>query len=200
MAIPDFDQGDSGINFQMLPEGLDTLLSHGICASRSARWNTPEETLHGEVAESVHQATCNDIRLLHPNDTFSRKIGPVVRRLPQTVSGYDDRIEVLREQATLEGYSLNHDSKAGFLEFVRRNPLINPGRLFLLENGNLRAVWKGDDGAHIGLQFLSEKTIQYVFFARRESALSVSRASGRDTVDGVRRQIAAFDLDELIYA
>ena len=200
MAIPDVNHDGSDINFQVSPQVLDTLLSHGTCTSRSARWDAPEKTLHGEVAESVHQATYNDIRLLHPNERFSRKIGPVVRKLPKTVSAYDDRIEVLREQATLEGYSLNHDSKAGFLEFFRRNPLINSGRLFLLENGNLRAVWKGDDGAHIGLQFLSEKTIQYVFFARRESALSVSRASGRDTVDGVRRQIAAFDLDELIYA
>jgi len=148
----------------------------------------------------VHQATCNEIRLLHPNDRFGRKIEPVVRRLPQTVSAYDDRIEVLREQAALEGYSLNHGSKAGFLEFFRRNPLINPGHLFLLENGNLRAVWKGEDGGHIGLQFLSEKTIQFVFFARRETALPVSRASGRDTAEGVRKQITAFDLDELIYA
>ena len=201
MAISDLNQADAGVNFRMTPPQVwGGFLHDAGFALHSPAGKAHEETLHGESAESSHQATYDAIRLLHPNDTFSRKIGPVVRRLPQTVSAYDDRIEALREQATLEGYSLNHDSKAGFLEFFRKNPLINPGRLFLLENGNLRAVWKGDDGAHIGLQFLSEKTIQYVFFARRESSLPVSRASGRDTVDGVRRQIAAFDLDELIYA
>ena len=201
MAISDLNQADAGVYFRKTsPQVWGGFSYDAGFALRSPAGKVHEEALHGENTESSHQATYGTIRLLHPNDTFSRKIGPVVRRLSRTVSAYDDRIEVLREQATREGYSLNHDSKAGFLEFFRRNPLINPGRLFLLENGNLRAVWKGDDGAHIGLQFLSEKTIQYVFFARRESSLPVSRASGRDTVDGVRRQIEAFDLDELIYA
>ena len=73
-------------------------------------------------------------------------------------------------------------------------PNVRRGRLVLLENGNLRAVWKGENQAHIGLQFLDEQLVQYVLFARRDPGLPVSRVTGRDTIEGVRKQIDAFDL------
>jgi len=120
--------------------------------------------------------------------------------MPQTVSSYDARINFLREQAASDGSCINHESEAGFLEYFRSNPLLRRGRLVLLENGNLRAVWKGDDEAHVGLQFLGEQMIQYVIFKRRRTHLPVSRATGIDNISGVRKQIRAFDLEDLVYA
>ncbi len=73
------------------------------------------------------------------------------------------------------------------------------GRLVLMENGNLRAVWKGKNSAHVALQFIDSRTIQYVIFKQREPSTPVSRASGRDTMEGISNQISAFDLDDILY-
>ena len=70
----------------------------------------------------------------------------------------------------------------------------------LIDNGNLRAVWKGENGTHIGLQFLGSHAVQYVIFKWRAAAETISRVAGRDSFDGVKRQIKAFDLRSLIFA
>lgn len=107
---------------------------------------------------------------------------------------YESRINVLKEQAELEGYSLSEASETAFWNFLKKNPFTRRGRLVLLENGNLRAVWNDGNDAHIRLQFLDDRLIQYVIFARRGPDAPVSRVSGRDTMDGIMRQIDAFDL------
>ena len=139
------------------------------------------------------------IRLLDPIEADDREIKSKVQKFCDTVSAYASRIEILKEQAALDGYSLNPTSKAAFLEFLKKNPLIRRGRLVLMENGNLRAVWKGANIAHIGLQFLTNRSVQYVIFTRREPWSPVSRVSGRDTMDGITRQIEAFNLDGVLY-
>ena len=116
-----------------------------------------------------------------------------VQRSLDTVSSYEDRINVLKEQAEVEGYPLNEASETAFWSFLKKNPFMRRGRLVLLENGNLRAVWSGENDAHIGLQFLNDRLIQYVIFARQGPDAPVSRVAGRDTMDGVMRQIDAFE-------
>ncbi len=86
-----------------------------------------------------------------------------------------------------------------FWRFVKGEPEIRRGSLILGDNGNLRAVWKGGNGTHLGLQFLGEGIVQYVIFKKRKAASVVSRVAGRDTFDGLRRQIDAFDLRSLLY-
>ena len=66
----------------------------------------------------------------------------------ETISAYEDRIKVLKIQAAQEGYVLNRASETTFLAFFGKNLFLRFGRLFLMENGNLRAVWKGENGAH----------------------------------------------------
>lgn len=122
-----------------------------------------------------------------------------VEQIANTISFYDNRIEVLKRQAELDGYSINLASRETFLEFFRRNPPLKRGRLVLIENGNLRAVWKDNNGAHIGLQFLENGLIQYVIFKQRSPTLPVSRVYGRDTTDGIINLIIAFDLGSVLY-
>lgn len=116
------------------------------------------------------------------------------------LTNFDHRIEVLKKQAELEGNWLSHASQMAFSEFLRANPFLRYGRLVLMENGNLRAVWKGEGGTHIGLQFLGDGSIQYVIFKRRKPSQPVSRAFGRDTIDGIRGQIEVFQLHGVLYA
>ena len=138
------------------------------------------------------------IRLIDPVEAYDREIKSEPQ-LYDIYSAYASRIEVLKEQAESDGYSLNRASRDAFFEFLKKNPLVKRGRLVLMENGNLRAVWKGDKEDHIGLQFINNRSIQYVIFTRREPQSPVSRVSGRDTLDGIKRQIEAFDLDSVLY-
>ena len=150
-------------------------------------------------ASEFPQAPRARVRLLDSIDAYARQLEKRLGNLPDTVTAYDDRISVLEEQASVEGYFLNSRSREIFLDFFKNNPLIQLGHLFLLENGNLRAVWKGADASHVGLQFLDNGLIQYVLSKQRHADLPVSRAYGRDTPSGVIGQISALQLDQVLY-
>ena len=149
--------------------------------------------------ESSFETEIGAIRLLALAEAYDREIQFKAQDIYDIYAAYASRIEVLKEQAALDGYSLNPTSSDAFVEFLENNPRIRRGRLVLMENGNLRAVWKGENEAHIGLQFINNRSIQYVIFTRREPQFPVSRASGRDTLDGIERQIEAFDLNSVLY-
>jgi len=201
MATVDIAAVNPNLNVRMMqPEGSAALWRNFQWVPNSSAGQAHGDTFCGADAGLVHSGLDQSIRLLDPIDAFDRKVAPKVRQMPQTVSSYDARINFLREQAASDGSFINHESEAGFLEYFRSNPLLRRGRLVLLENGNLRAVWKGDDEAHVGLQFLGEQMIQYVIFKRRRTHLPVSRATGIDNISGVRKQIRAFDLEDLVYA
>lgn len=128
---------------------------------------------------------------------------PTAFRRPERVAsgvldGYSVRIEYLKEMAAQDGYELSDDSKADFGRFIGSKAGLRVGNLVLMENGNLRASWKDERGSHLGLQFLGDGMVQYVVFKRREVGPETSRVAGRDTVDGIWRQISAFDLGNLI--
>ncbi len=114
-------------------------------------------------------------------------------------SSYRSRIEYLRNEAAHDGYPLNKDSEADFWQFVRFASGVRRGGLVLMDNGNLRAVWKDSQGSRIGLQFLGDGMAQYVIFGRNGSERQRSRVAGRASFGAVLRQIEAFDLGELFY-
>ena len=168
----------------------------------SAASGVEEEPFSFETIESGEPTpvtTSESVRLLVPLEGHDGAIKSKVQRYRDTVSAYKERIRILKEQAELDGYSLNQPSRAAFLEFLEKNPLIRRGHLVLMENGNLRAVWNGDNGTHIGLQFLNSRSIQYVIFKQRETSSPVSRVYGRDTMKGISKQIDAFDLEDVLY-
>jgi hypothetical protein len=41
--------------------------------------------------------------------------------------------------------------------------------------------------------------VQYVIFKRRQKEQSISRVTGRDSLEGLERQISAFELHSLLY-
>ena len=163
---------------------------------------TEEEPFPFEAVESGDPTSAvrsDSVRLRTPLEEQDHPIKSKVERYRDTVSAYKKRIRILKEQAELGGFSLDQRSNAAFLEFLERNPLVRRGQLVLMENGNLRAVWKGGDGAHIGLQFLNNRAIQYVIFKQREVSSPVSRVYGRDTMKGISKQIDAFDLHDVLF-
>lgn len=112
---------------------------------------------------------------------------------------YRVRIDELRHLASQDGYHLKPSSESDFWRFVNSALRWRKGGLVLMDNGNLRAVWKDDQGNRLGLQFLGEGMVQHVIFRQRDATLPVSRVAGRDTIEGICRQVEAFDLGLLLY-
>ena len=112
---------------------------------------------------------------------------------------YEERVEFLQEEARHEGYALNPASHRDFEHFALGSDNVRMGGLVLLENGNLRAIWRDEQGTRLGLQFLGGGRVQYVIFKRRKEERLVSRAAGRDSLKGLERQLAAFDMRALVY-
>lgn len=108
-------------------------------------------------------------------------------------------MEFLREEAQHDGYTLNPASRRDFERFALGADDVRRGGLVLLENGNLRAIWRDEQRARVGLQFLGGGRVQYVIFKRRKGERSVSRVAGRDSLEGLERQLAAFELHSLLY-
>jgi ribosomal protein L44E len=94
---------------------------------------------------------------------------------------YESRIESLRIDAELDGFSVNAASENDFWSFIESVPCAPKAEVILVDNGNLRAVWDGDDGSHLGLQFLGSRSLQFVIFRKRKASSQVSRVAGNDT-------------------
>lgn len=108
---------------------------------------------------------------------------------------YHHRIETLQSDAETEVFAINNASEENFWSFIGSIPLTRKAELVLMDNGNLRAVWKDQNGNHLGVQFLGEQMAEFVIFKQRPSAASVSRVAGIDTLEGLIAQLQAFDLD-----
>ena len=135
-----------------------------------------------------------------PAAALAQELDAKAKQAQADQRAWQSRIETLRTDAEEDGYRLNPASERDFWQFIRSEPFIRKGSLVLLDNGNLRAMWKDQDGTHIGLQFLGGRVAQYVIFKHRAAAGAISRVAGRDSFEGVKRQIAAFDLRPLMYA
>jgi hypothetical protein len=118
--------------------------------------------------------------------------------IDSALDAYSARIAYLRDEATHDGYGLNERSEGDFKQFVRSRPHMRKGNLVLLDNGNLRAIWKDEQGGRLGLQFLGGNMVQYVIFWRRQADQAISRVAGRDSLEGIVQQIDAFQLHSLL--
>ena len=123
---------------------------------------------------------------------------PTSYEVATAIARYHDRLAELREAADEEDIEWSETSERDFRAFVTDNPGWRKAALGLMDNGNLRAVWKGDDGGHLGLQFLGNQFGEYVIFKQRSAEGPVSRVSGVDTLQGVVAQVGVFNLDEMV--
>ena len=111
---------------------------------------------------------------------------------------YLSRIEFLREEAVAEGIVFNRDSERDFRMFIEAVLSVRRGGLFLMDNGDLRAVWDDDKDNLLGIQFLGNSLARYVVFRRRAEDGSISRVAGTDTLKGASARIEAFQLGNLL--
>jgi len=131
-------------------------------------------------------------------DIFNEELAEKDKKAQEIYRAYYIRIETLRGYAMLDNFIINKSSETDFWSFIRSNLYIRKAGIVLMDNGNLRAVWKDDNGNFIGLQFLGNQSVEYVIFKRRSPIMNISRVAGRDTIEGIKKQIHAFDLTDLM--
>ena len=178
-------------NLPGITDDLTGALSAGIAPMTHAEpWQGIMVTL-SDVAREVSSSSTRR----HGHPTRTEKL-----REDAKLVQYRARIEELRESAQLEDIPWNKDSETDFWAFAVTNSHWRKGLLGLVNNGNLRATWKKDDGAHLALQFLGDRSAEFVIFKRRPGSRRISRVAGVDTVQGVLQQISAFDLARLVHS
>lgn len=119
-------------------------------------------------------------------------------RVQAVINAYRSRVMALRRDGELEGITLNAGSEDDLYFFIKTAPSTRRASLVLLDNGNLRAVWGGDDRSHVGIQFRGDQSASFVIFTSRPSKPGLSRVSGTDTLDGLKSHIKAFGLESLL--
>ena len=109
---------------------------------------------------------------------------------------YEARIEALRGYAAEDDdiEEVNEDSINDFWAFMRATGFERQAGLVLLDSGDLRAVWRENDGHDIGLRFLGNQQVMHVIFKRGAGGQFAERAVGTDSFDGVLKQIKDLDL------
>ena len=168
----------------------------GIDPSNHPRRITWIAKRHSSIVAQSAQDEHRDVwlKILYSFARMSAERGAI----DSALDAYSSRIAYLKDEATHDGYELNESSEDDFKQFVRSMPYLRKGDLVLMDNGNLRAIWKDDRSGRLGLQFLGGNMVQYVIFWRRHADREISRVAGRDSLEGIVRQIDAFQLHSLL--
>ena len=127
---------------------------------------------------------------------YFAEIAKTWAEVKKTHQAYVRRIEQLREFAAEddECSSINEASEEDFWWFIQSIPWASKAGLGLLDNGNLCAIREGERKMRVEIEFLGDRSCEYILFKQREGAREVSRVGGIDTLDGFRKQIRAFGI------
>ena len=108
------------------------------------------------------------------------------------------RLAELKADADAEAQPVSPESQKDLLSFLANCQFTRRPFIVLLDNGNLRLLWKNSEKEQIGLQFCGNLIVQYVLFAKRSESNFMARSSGRDTLTGVAHQLKAHNLLRLM--
>lgn len=108
-------------------------------------------------------------------------------------AGMVERIHELLMDALIEAEPFSHASLSDFLLFVNQVPFARRPAIYLLDNGNLRAVWKNAHNEQAAFQFRGHGIVHCVFFLKRNSPrLPLNRETLIDLIPQVRERLPAF--------
>jgi hypothetical protein len=101
----------------------------------------------------------------------------------------EDRLRELRIDAHVDEEAFSEESVRDLRQFVKSIGITKRPGIFLLDNGNVRALWRDADGQQVGLQFLGDEKAQFVIFSLRDNPRMMARIAGIDSVVGTRARI-----------
>lgn len=121
---------------------------------------------------------------------------PIDQRIKSEIEG---RLRELQIDAVRSGDLLSQGSLGDLRAFLEPLEFAHRPAIFLLDNGNFRALWKNEANEQVGLQFLGGGLVQYVIFVARQNPPFLSPHAGSDTVSAIWAQIKANDCDRLLF-
>ena len=86
------------------------------------------------------------------------------RLLSGQLTAYETRIEFLRADGEIDGVEIMPSSEADFWGFVNVVPEWDKASLILVDDGNLRAVWRKPSGDRINIEFLGDGVVEVAIF------------------------------------
>lgn len=109
---------------------------------------------------------------------------------------YEARINELRgfaeDDEDIE--KINEASINDFWAFMEKTGFSRQSGLALLDNGNLRAVWRVNGGHNVGVEFQGDQSALYVIFKRYSDGRPTERLAGIASSDDVVNQLTNLDL------
>jgi hypothetical protein len=111
----------------------------------------------------------------------------------------ENRLRELRVDAVRNSEPFSEASLADLRTFLDPLPLVERPAIFLLDNGNLRVLWKNAANEQVGLQFLGGGAVQFVIFVQRQNPAMTSRVAGIDALSALRARIKDSAYDQLIF-
>ena len=106
---------------------------------------------------------------------------------------YCDRIFELVEIAKHEGGQYNKESEAYFWRFINTITPVNRAGLTLTDDGNLIAVWDDNNDNYFDVEFIEDKTLEYVAFND-----SNEYEEGSGSIDDILRCVNKFNFGGLL--
>ncbi len=135
-------------------------------------------------------------RLIHELKEEKRREEEEIRA--ENKIAFMKRIENLRGFAVEDGVEINPESEKDFFDFIKSGE-IKKKALVLTEEGNFEAIWRGEDGEYIALEFVGGNIIKYIMFSKRSSDSSRVQEVNSGSFDEVKDLLFELELTNLIY-
>jgi hypothetical protein len=110
----------------------------------------------------------------------------------------EERLRELRIDAVLGGERFSESSEQDLRDLLGSLALTRRPSIFLLDNGNLRALWRNDAKEQVGLQFLGAGAVQFVMFKLRKDPPMMARDWGVDVLSAIKPRITVNGCDHIV--
>ena len=112
-------------------------------------------------------------------------------------AAYASRLDRLRSFSEEDGIEFSAVSEHDFLDFACSEPQTKLASFVLLDNGNLRAVWRSGE-QEVGVQFYGGGSVQYLI-SRESDDGKIAYSAQRGTFGDLLAAIEAAGLGHLLY-
>lgn len=111
---------------------------------------------------------------------------------------YRHRIAELRDLTIGEDFSLSQKSERYFWDFFQTLRPVREAELAIISDGTLSAIWDGNNGDYVGVEFLNDGKLLYTIFkGEMDSADRICEADYGHIKD-VESRIRHYNLDTLL--
>lgn len=203
--VPDnYGSVDGTGSYERTPIHVERALARARAGQRTDEVALKEKFPSFDLATNRNQAiSLTDLTVkpyLTPSKLHARRQEEFAQKRLKAAKAAKARIDELKTDAQAEQQAVSLESEQDLLAFLDHCVFTRRPFITLLDNGNLRVLWKNKAGEQIGIQFRGGKQVQYVFFARRDGSEFMARVSGRDSLMCIRLQIEALNLLRLMTA